>query len=229
MMKEAIVITGANSGIGLECVKQFCEIFKDNTVIATSRSTSKLQELKYRNLEIKKCDVTDYLELEKMFQDLTQIYLISGLINCAGVSYNGDFCDIGHENIQQIIDINVKGLTNSIEITIPYMRKQKFGTIINLSSLSDRNPRPLGVIYAASKSYVKSLSDSLRVSEAKYNIRVSNIAPAIINTPMIDRLKKGDDAKISVIDFVGIIKFIYQQPHDICIRDIVVAPTNYEN
>lgn len=225
---QSIIITGANSGIGLECTKQFCETFKDRVIVAISRSDNNLQELKYHNLEIKKCDVTNYEELNLIIQNVAVYVQISGLINCAGVSYNGDFCDIKHEDIEQIIDINIKGITNCIELVLPYMRKQKIGTIINLSSLSDRNPRPVGAIYAASKAYVRSLSDSLRVSEAKYNIRVSNIAPAIIDTPMIAELKKDTGSLVSVADFVNIIKFIYEQPDGLCIRDMVVAPTSYE-
>lgn len=228
-MKKVIVITGANSGIGLECTKQFCEEFKNNNVIAISRSINNLQELRYSNLEVKKCDVTNFDELKLIIQDTSKRNKIDALINCAGILYHGDFCTISHEEVQQIIDVNIKGLTNSVELVLPHMRHQKCGTIINLSSLADRNPRPITAIYAASKAYVKNLSDSLRLSEAKYNIRVSNIAPAIINTPMADQLRKDLASKISVKDFVNVIKFIYQQPQDLCVRDIVIAPTGYEN
>ena len=229
MPTESIIITGANSGIGLECVKQFCEIFTNTLILAISRNDDNLRELKYSNLQIVKCDVADYKLIKLAIETNLKKTKIQGLITCAGISYNGDFCAIDHDKIQQIIDINIKGLTNSIEIVLPYMRKQRCGTIINISSLSDRYPRPVAVIYGGSKAYVKSLSDSLRVSEAKHNIRVCNVAPAIIDTPMISKLNKNTGDVVAVNDFVGIIKFIYQQPQGVCIRDIVVAPTTYEN
>ncbi len=124
---------------------------------------------------------------------------------------------------------NVLGLTNTLEIIIPQMRKHSMGTIINVSSLADRYPRPQAAVYGASKAYVKSISDSLRMLEAKHNIRVCNISPALIDTPLSRGVRKDAKTKIDVTDFVGMIKFIYSQPQSICIRDMVIAPTDYES
>ncbi len=227
-MNKAIIITGANSGIGFECVKQFCETFERNTIIAISRSTNNLQQLSYPNMQLHSCDVTDYQQLNTIINAVANEYQICCLINCAGTSHNGDFCGIDDTKIQQMIDVNIQGLTNMVELVLPYMRAQKLGTIINLSSLADRYPRPNSAVYGASKAYVRSLSDSLRVSEAQYNIRVCNISPAIVDTPLLAKVGKNLNEVITVSDFVNIIKFIYQQPQSVCIRDMVVAPTSYE-
>jgi NADP-dependent 3-hydroxy acid dehydrogenase YdfG len=227
--KQSIVITGANKGIGFECVTQFCEDYADNLIIAISRSIDNLTQLDYLNLQVIKCDVSQFQELKSALENIVNNYQISALINCAGTSYNGDFCEINNAKIQQIIDVNIMGLTNTVELVLPHMRTQKLGTIINISSLSDRYPRPNNAVYGASKAYVKSLSDSLRVSEAQYNIRVCNISPAIIDTPLLAKVGKNLNEIIAVSNFVNIIKFIYQQPHSICIRDIVVAPTSYKD
>ena len=69
---------------------------------------------------------------------------------------------------------------------LPIMRENKFGTVINFKFSADRYPRPNNAIYAATKAYVKSLSDSLRLQNAKYNIRVVNLAPALVATPMVN-------------------------------------------
>lgn len=227
-MDEAIIIIGSNSGIGFECVKQFCEAFEKNIIIAISCSVSNLKQLSYSNIQIHSCDVTSYQQLKILIDKVANESRICCLINCAGTSYNGDFCNIDNANIQQMLDVNIKGLTHTVELVLPYMRAQKLGTIINLSSLADRYPRPNSAVYGASKAYVKSLSDSLRVSESKYNIRVCNISPAIVNTPLLAKVGKNHNEAIAVSDFVSIIKFIYQQPQYVCIRDIVVAPTSYE-
>lgn len=228
--KNAIIITGANGGIGFECTKQFCETHTKNTIIAISRKLNNLKPLVYSNLLCIECDVNDYQKIKAEIGNIVNHgNYIDGLINCAGTSFNGDFCNIGINKIQEMIDTNISGLTNMIDVVLPYMRKQKTGTIINISSLSDRYPRPNATIYAATKAYVKSLSDSLRVSEAKYNIRVNNISPAIINTPLLHTLGKDSGQTIDVKDFVNVLKFIYEQPQSICIRDIVIAPTTYEN
>ncbi|MDQ5920416.1 MAG: hypothetical protein QG673_472 [Pseudomonadota bacterium] len=227
-MNKSIIITGANSGIGLECVKQFCESFNDKLIVALSRNTHNLQQLPYSNMQMHNCDVTNFKQLKKLIDTVVEEYQICCVINCAGTSYNGDFCDIDNTKIRQMIDVNIQGLTNTVEIILPHMRIQKLGTIINISSLADRYPRPNSAVYGASKAYVKSLSDSLRVSEAKYNVRICNISPAIIDTPLLASLGKNQNHIIAVSDFVNVIKFIYQQPQSVCIRDMVIAPTNYE-
>lgn len=227
-MDNMIIITGANNGIGLECVKQFCTEYPSYIIVAISNNLNNLQQLGYSNLQIHSCDVTDYQHLKAVIDDFTQIHKINCLINCAGTSYNGDFCDIETTKIQRMIDVNIRGLTNTIELILPNMRLHKAGTIINISSLADRYPRPMSAVYGASKAYVKSLSDSLRVSEAKYNLRICNISPAIIDTPLLASVGKNQGQVIAVFDFVNIIKFIYQQPQSVCVRDMVVAPTSYE-
>ncbi|MFN8770381.1 MAG: SDR family oxidoreductase [Neisseriaceae bacterium] len=228
-MSEVIIITGGNSGIGFECVKQFCETFSDKLIIVVSKNINNLLELSYKNFQYIACDITDYQKLKTLIENIANTHNIGCLINCAGTAYYNDFCNIDTTKIQQMIDVNIKGLTNAIELVLPYMRKQQLGTIINISSLADRYPRPLAAVYGASKAYVKSISDSLRVSEAKYNIRVCNISPALIDTPLSRKVRQGTWDKIEVEDFVNVIKFVYNQPQSVCIRDLVIAPTNYQN
>ena len=175
-------------------------------VIAISRNIDHLQRLSYANLQAITCDVADYNKLQIIIDDVSAKYQICGLITCAGTAYNGDFCDIDIIKIQQMIDVNITGLTNTIELVLPHMRVNKFGTIINVSSLSDRYPRPLATVYGATKSFVKSLSDSLRVSEAKHNIRICNISPAIVDTPLLANLGKNLNDVIAVADLVKLIK-----------------------
>lgn len=225
-MKKAIVVTGATSGIGLECIRQFLTI--DNLYIfALGRNIDSLKPLECDRLIIKQIDVLNANDISLLIENISTEYVIDGLINGAGVAYSGDFLDIDHEKNEQMITVNTIGLTNMIEAILPIMRANKKGTILNLSSLADRYPRPNTTVYAATKAYVKSISDSLRVQNAKFNIRVVNISPALIDTPMLTKLR-GDIDTINVSDFVNIVKFIYMQPNNICIRDIVVAPTYYE-
>jgi NADP-dependent 3-hydroxy acid dehydrogenase YdfG len=225
-MKKAIVVTGATSGIGLECVRQFLTI--DNLYIfALGRNIDSLKPLECDRLIIKQIDVLNANEINLLIKDISTKYVIDGLINGAGVAYSGDFLDVDHEKNEQMIKVNTIGLTNMVEAILPIMRANKKGTILNLSSLADRYPRPSTTVYAATKAYVKSISDSLRVQNAKFNIRVVNISPALVDTPMLTKLR-GDIDTINVSDFVNIVKFIYMQPDNICVRDIVVAPTYYE-
>lgn len=224
-MKNLLIITGASSGIGLACIETF--LSKENLhILAISRNASEIT-IQNNNLYKLNCDVTNYTQLETTLKEHLSNFKIVGLINAAGVVALGEFPS-NHLDSQKMIDVNISGLTNCIEVILPIMRKQMCGTIINLSSLADRYPRPNNIVYAATKSYVKSISDSLRLQNAKYNIRVVNVAPALIETPMLTKQFGIKDNLINVNDFVKIIKFIFDQPQNICIRDIVIAPTNYE-
>lgn len=224
---KTILITGANSGIGFECAKQ---LSKKHKVIAVSRNIDQLSLLESLNLYSIKCDLTNATELVTVFKSIVSDNPeIDVLINNAGIAYYGDFNQIGQENNSKQIQTNITAFTNVIEQILPTMQLNLSGTIINISSLSDRHPRPNNAVYAATKAYVKSLSESLRAANGQYNIRITNIAPAMIDTPMLKQLKKQTDELIAVDELVKIINFIIDQPQHVCIRDIVIAPTKYPN
>lgn len=224
---SCIVVTGANSGIGLECVYQFLE--EKWQVIAISKNSNNLKLVAHTNLEIYECDVCDYTKLTNIIAILANKYTtIDGLINNAGVAYYNELEKLQYTQTKKMIDINVQGFTNVLQLVLPIMQKNNRGTIINISSLADRLPRPHSSVYAATKSYVKSLTDSLRLSNAKYNIRIMNLSPTNINTPMLHSIKKMKSGFIEVKEFVAIIKFMFKLPQSINVRDIVIAPTEYE-
>ncbi|MBP9743047.1 MAG: SDR family NAD(P)-dependent oxidoreductase [Burkholderiales bacterium] len=224
---NCIVVTGANSGIGLECVSQFLE--ENWQVIAISKNSNNLKLITHTNLEIYECDVCDYTKLTNIIATVANKHItINGLINNAGVAYYSELEKLQHMQIKKMIDINVQGFTNVLELILPIMHKNNNGTIINLSSLADRLPRPYSSVYAATKAYVKSLTDSLRLSNAKHNIRIMNLSPTNINTPLLQSIKKTKSGFIEVKEFVTIIKFMVNLPHSINVRDIVIAPTEYE-
>jgi NADP-dependent 3-hydroxy acid dehydrogenase YdfG len=135
---------------------------------------------------------------------------------------------VSHDDNQKMIDVNLNGVINCIESVLPSMQKNKSGTIINISSIADRKSRPTLPVYAATKAAVKSLSESLRTANAKYGIRICNVSPAIIKTPLLMSSNLSDDQIIQVEDMAKAILWIYEQPKTVCIRDIVIAPTYYE-
>ena len=224
-MKQLMVITGATSGIGLACVSEFL-LIDDLYVLALGRNLDKINLTQERLIK-SLCDVSNKEQVDNVVTNVSQNYQIVGLINAAGVVAKNEFTNEDHVIHQSMIDVNVVGLTNMTEAILPIMRKYNYGTVMNLSSLADRYPRPSTAVYAATKAYVKSLSDSLRVQNAKYNIRVMNIAPALIETPMVVNGLGIQNDLISVSDFVKFMKVLYLQPQNVCIRDVVIAPTNY--
>ena len=129
---------------------------------------------------------------------------------------------------ENIVNVNLKGVINGLEIVLSRMRERKRGTIINTSSVSDRNARPNLAVYAATKAAVKSLTESLRMANAKYGIRICNLAPAKIRTPMLISSTLPANEVVEPDDVAQAALWMFEQPQTICIRDLVIAPTSYE-
>ena len=225
--QKIIVITGASSGIGQGLARLFSQ--NNFKVILIARNLEAMKQLKLKNMFCYQLDVTNQEKISACVQDIENcIGPINFWINNAGVGFDGSFCDITHEQNNAMVDVNLKGIIHCMEVILPLMQKRRSGMIINISSLADRVSRPNLAVYAATKAAVKSLSESLRAANAKYGIRICNVAPAKIQTPLLKNSSLKQNEVISVADFAKIIFWITQQPKEICVRDIVIAPTKYE-
>jgi len=224
---KIVVITGASSGIGKGLASFFSK--QDFIVILLARNIEAMKSLQLKNSFSFELDVTQHKKVTRCIQDIEKnIGPIEFLINNAGVGFGGDFSEISPENNESMIDVNLKGVINCTSAVLPRMQERHSGTIINISSLADRSSRPNLATYAATKAAVKSLTESLRTANAKYGIRFCNVAPAKIQTPLLKACLLEKDDPISLEHFAKMIFWITQQPQEICIRDIVIAPTKYE-
>ena len=227
MNKPLIIITGASSGIGAAVAKLFSEAGYATALLARNKSV--MNTLCLENSISIECDVTDISSVNHAINIAQEKFGAADcLINNAGFAKGGEFTDVSHDDNQKMISVNLNGVINCIESVLPTMQKNKSGTIINISSVADRKSRPTLPVYAATKAAVKSLSESLRTANAKYGIRICNVAPAKIKTPLLMSSNLSDDQIIQVEDMAKAILWIYQQPKTVCIRDIVIAPTYYE-
>lgn len=225
--KPLIIITGASSGIGAEIAKQFSQVGFSLGLLA--RNFKALEELNLPDALCLETDVTDILAFKNAIIEAEKKFgPVNGLINNAGFAKSGDFASIAHTEHEAMVRVNILGVINGMEAVLPSMQSRKSGTIINISSLADRNARPELATYAATKAAVKSLSESIRMANAKYGIRVCNVAPAKVKTSLLRQSNLNDEQLISVEDMAKAILWIYQQPQHICIRDMVIAPTYYE-
>lgn len=229
MNKPLVIITGASSGIGAAMAKIFSEAGYPLGLFARNKDT--MEKMDLPNTLCLSVNVTDINAMNKAIKiAINQFGAVDCLINNAGFAKLGDFLEINHDDNERMIDLNLLGVVNGIEAVLPSMREQKSGTIINVSSIADRNARPNAATYAATKAAVKSLSESLRMANAKYGIRICNLSPAKIMTPLLLQVHPDadPDQTIDVDDLAKAALWIYQQPQKICIRDLVFAPTYYE-
>src|SRR5205823_1321192 len=104
------------------------------------------------------------------------------LVNNAGIADARPFDQVDHDSYSREIDTNLKGVFNCTKAVLSGMTARKSGTIVNISSISDRKTAPVALAYTASKYAVRAFSESLREAEANNGIRVINIAPGYIRT-----------------------------------------------
>lgn len=228
MQKPLVIITGASSGIGAATAKIFSAA--NYPLGLFSRNLAAMQALNLPQSICLSVDVRNAQALQDAVKTAEEMFGPTDcMINNAGYAKSGDFLAISQEDHESMLAINVMGVINGVTAVLSGMRERKRGTIINVSSLADRVARPHIATYAASKAAVKSLSTSLQQSNAKYNIRITNLAPGKILTPILTAAKIDVANSLPAELLAKMILWIYEQPQELCIRDLLFAETMYEN
>ncbi|GBF34412.1 short-chain dehydrogenase [Desulfocucumis palustris] len=184
---KTVFITGASSGIGKETAKLFQE--RGWNVIATMRNPQAEKELvQLKNIKILQCDVTEQNSIKTAVNEGIKAFgNIDVLVNNAGYYILGPFEAATHEQIKRQIDTNLFGLIEVTKEIVPHFRKQKSGTIINVSSIAGIISIPLQTLYHATKWGVEGFSESLQYELRPFNIRVKIIEPGVIKTDFYGR------------------------------------------
>ncbi len=183
-----IIVTGATSGFG----RAFAQTLAPNTaeLLLIARTDSALQELaaelrgQYPSLNVEPipCDLTDDAALNALIERLTQLPPARTLlINNAGCGDYGEFADGQREVVRRLLRLNMESLTMLSHALIPGMKRHG-GDIINISSLAAMLPIPDFAVYAATKAYVSSLSEALRLELKEHGIRVLAVCPGPVST-----------------------------------------------
>lgn len=187
-----IIITGGSRGIGAFLFKSFLKD-SDEDIKGLYNSTKPTDNIE----KFTKLDLTNYEEIETFVNsNLDELKNIT-LINCAGITYNSFTHKSSHEQWKSVIDTNLIGTYNIIRALLPVMRSQKFGRIINFSSVVALKPTPGISSYAASKSALWGLAKSLAIENAALNITVNNINLGYSELGMIEMVP--DEYKKNII------------------------------
>ena len=196
---KSAVITGASGGMGLEISK---ELSKNNisVLMLDLQSPNKDFLRKNKNCQFKKVDVTNFKKMKAHINLFYKKYKsIDYLVNTTGVLwFNKDISAVDmNSNIwDRVFDINLKSMVHLSKIIIPKMRKNKFGSMVHISSVDalsgDDKPQDA---YGASKAAMIRLSKSFAIQFASNNIRSNIILPGPIETGMQIRWKKNLKAK----------------------------------
>lgn len=183
--KYVIVITGANSGIGLATANYL--ISKGHTVYGIDKCATQT------HFPILECDITDSKHVEQVIAQIhNEAKCIDVLVNNAGFGISGAIEYSNVEEMQKIFDVNVVALINMCKVITPYMRECKFGRIVNISSVACDIPIPFQSCYSATKSAVLSFSMAFRQEVQDFGISVSTVLPGDTKTGFTSaRLKNG--------------------------------------
>lgn len=182
-MSKVIIITGASTGIGLETAVQLAE--QGHQVYATMRNLNKRalldQETERRKVKLRvlQLDVQDEKSIEACLAEIiSSEQKIDVLINNAGAGFIKPMEQASMEEIQQVMDVNFYGPIRCSKAVMPFMRRQKSGHIINVSSVGGIVGSPVNEIYCAAKFALEGLTESLATYlEPYFGINVSLIEP----------------------------------------------------
>lgn len=195
MSRENIFVSGASRGIGKEIAINFAK--KGFNVVGTSRSDFDFN-LDLDNLKPIKLDITNRDDVHDCFDWLKSKNLLPDiLVNNAGITSDQLFIRMKDEEWDNVIETNLTGTFNLSKVFIKNMIKNKFGRIINISSISGLMGNPGQVNYSSSKAALTGFTKSLAKEVGSRNITVNSVAPGYIETDMTSFLE--DETRMNII------------------------------
>ena len=240
---KVIVITGASSGLGEASARLLSA--QGASLALGARRIDRLESLADElngnggKAIAVATDVTDCGQVKKLADIAVQTYgRIDVIINNAGLMPQSPLERLKIDEWDRMIDVNIKGVLYGIAAVLPYMKQQKSGHIINVSSVAGHIVRPNFAVYSATKHAVRALSEGLRQEVKPYNIRTTIISPGAVASELINSITEPDIAEnlrkfveeiaISADSFARTVAFAISQPEDMDVNEILFRPTRQE-
>jgi NADP-dependent 3-hydroxy acid dehydrogenase YdfG len=239
---KVVVITGASSGLGEATARLLST--QGASVVLGARRVDRIQSLADeltgsggKALAIT-TDVTHYDQVKRLVDAAVQTYgRIDVMLNNAGLMPHSPLERLKIDDWNRMIDVNIKGVLYGIAAALPYMKQQKAGHIINVSSVAGHKVRPSSAVYAATKHAVLALSEGLRQEVKPYNIRTTVISPGAVATELPNSVTEPDIAEnvqkiyeiaIPADSFARAVAFAMSQPEEVDVNEILFRPTRQE-
>lgn len=209
---KVILVTGGSQGIGAYIVE---DLYREGgCVYFFGRDEEKLKIQLERLKEVKSngsikyfvCDVTDSKKIEEIVSEIVKEKgRIDILVNNAGVTMDNIVLRMKEEEWDRVININLKGVFIATKAVLKPMIKQRYGRIINISSVVASMGNPGQANYCASKAGIEGFTRAVAKEVASRNITVNAVAPGYIVTPMTDKLP--EDVKKSMLSLIPLGRF----------------------
>lgn len=240
---KVIIITGASSGMGEAAAKHLAA--QGAIVILGARRNDKIEKLE-KDIQQKggkalavRVDVTNLEQVKNLVDSAVQQFgRVDVILNNAGIMPLSPMDRINVEEWNTMIDVNIKGVLNGIAAVLPYMKEQKFGQIINTSSVAGHKVFNGSAVYSATKYAVRALTEGLRMEVKPYNIRTTIVCPGAVKTELLEHISEADiqqsnkdyvgEVGISPDSFARVVAFAISQPEDVDINEVIFRPTAQE-
>ena len=210
---KTALVTGAGKGIGKACAIALAEAGAD--VIIISRTKKDLDSVQDTILKFLKkcnaivCDVSNYLEVKELFLKIKKLDI---LVNNAGTNRPEHFTKVKKQDMDYIVDLNIKAAFNIAQCAAKVMllskkRKNIGGSIINMSSQLGHVGALNRSVYSMTKFGIEGLTKSMAIDLSKNNIRVNSVCPTYVETPMVKRFFKDKKFKSTVLKNIPLGRF----------------------
>ena len=197
MSKGTVLITGASSGIGEELARLFAK--KHYDLIITARRQDRLNALAEElapDTQVTSivCDLGMDDGVDQLVKEVEGSELqVDILVNNAGVSYPGPIQDLSVDEVDSMINLNVRALTRLTHLFLPTMIQRGSGKILNVGSVASFQPVPSLSVYAASKAFVLSFTEALSEDLRGSGVSVTALCPGLTQTEMIDAVSSQEN------------------------------------
>jgi uncharacterized protein len=196
---DCALITGASAGLGEEFARQLAHRCRNMVLVARrgdrlATLAAELSSLHEINIRCFEADLSDPAQRVRLHFALAEKSLFPDvLINNAGLGDYGTFVDAQWEKLETMMRVNMEGLTHLTHLFLPPMQARKHGAIVNISSLASILPIPDFAVYAATKAYVSSFSEALRIELREHGISVLAVCPGPVHTEFGQVAARGEN------------------------------------
>ena len=248
--RPTALLTGASSGIGQATAHWFWE--RGWNLVLWARRIDRLEELKGHleqdhraagngtgtgaGIVIAEVDVRDRASVESAYRLLPEAWKpVQLLLNNAGLSQGLNAVhDSDPEDVDRVLDTNLKGLINVTRVVVPDMKKAGRGQVLHVSSTAGKETYPGGGVYCASKFGVEALAKTMRQELLPFGVKVGTVSPGMVDTEFSLVRFKGDAERARSVydgleplhaeDVAEVIGFMATRPDHVQIADILVMP-----